>query len=107
MRKFFLALSAAVAMMTAVIADPVRVVKYDEDTKTVTVKGPKKGDTEEKEYKLTDKVKFMKGEKEVTPENAMKMMAGPKAPKMIDVTVKDGKLEMVKFMAAKGKKKDK
>lgn len=108
MRKFFLALTSAALMVAISFADPVRVVKYDETTKTVTVKGTKKKDTEEKEYKLTDKVKFMKGEKEVPAMKAFEMMAaGKKAPKMLDLTMdKDGKVESVKFMEAK-KKKDK
>ena len=107
MRKFFLAMTAAALMVAVSFADPVRVVKYDEKTKTVTVKGTKKKDTEEKEYKLTDKVKFMKGDKEVPAEKAFAMMAaGKKAPKMLDITMKDDKVESVKFMEPK-KKKDK
>ena len=109
MRKFFLALSACAAMFAVALAEPMRVVKYDEATKTVTVKGVKKKDTEEKKYVLTDKVKFMRGDKEVPADKAFKLMAGEKAPKTIDVTLdKDGKVEKVKFVEGKkGKKKDK
>lgn len=106
MRKFFLSLASAalIALLaTSASADPMKVVKYDEATKTLTLKGPKKKDTEEKEYVLTDKVKFTRGDAAVPAAKAFEMLAaGKKAPKQLDLTLdKDGKVEGIKFAEPK------
>ncbi len=108
MRKFFLAACAFAAISAVGLADPVRLVKFDEDTKTITVKDAKDKDGEEKKHVLGDKVKFTDGDKDLTAEEAFKRMSGKKAVRNFDLTVdKNGKVESVKFMAKKAKKTEK
>jgi preprotein translocase subunit SecD len=106
MRKMIVAMFAFVVTVGLTLAAPVRLVKYDEKTKEVTVKEGKKGEETEKTYKITDKTKFKQGDKEVPAEEALKKFVGEKAVKGFDLTAKDGNVEEVKFLEKKKKDKN-
>lgn len=110
MRKFLLSLAVAVAAAGLTLADPVRLVKFDEKTKELTVKSGKKGKETEKTYTLTEKVKFFdEDKKEMKREDAIKKLTGKKAAKALDLKVDGDTVEEIKFPAKKkaDKKADK
>ncbi|MGL6075503.1 MAG: hypothetical protein ACRC8S_15220 [Fimbriiglobus sp.] len=106
MRKVVLAMAAFMLTVGLTLGAPVRLVKYDEKTKEVTVKEGKKGEEVEKTYKITDKTKFKQGDKDVPAEEALKKFVGDKAIKGFDMTAKDGSIEEVKFFEKKKKDKN-
>jgi len=103
MRKVMLALTALLLTVGLTLAAPVRLVKFDEDKKVVTVKEGKKGE-EEKTYKLTDKTKFFDEDKEIKMEDAIKKMSGEKAVKGFELKADGDTATEIKFVAKKKKK---
>ena len=104
MRKLLLAVTVLFATVGLTLAAPVGLVKFDEKTKEATVKYGKKGeDPVEKTVKITDKTKFIDGDKEISYEDAVKKMTGEKAAKRIDLTEEGGKATEIKFVARKKK----
>jgi hypothetical protein len=106
MRKLLLAVASLMLTMGLTNAAVVRLVKYDEKTKEVTVKEGKKGEEVEKTYKITDKTKFIDGDKDIPAEDGIKKLSGEKAVKGFDITVDDKDAKEIKFLAKK-KKNDK
>ena len=110
MRKLLLSLTVLAFTVGLTIGAPVRFVKYDEKTKTLTVKTGKKGDEKEVEYKLSSKVKFTDDMDEEIPfdKAVEKLSDEKKAPKYFDLKTKkddDEKVESIKFTKGKGGKK--
>ena len=106
MRKVMLALAALLLTVGLTLAAPVRLVKFDEDKKVVTVKEGKKGEEVEKTYKLDDKTKFFDEDKEIKMQDAIKKMSGDKAVKGFDLKADGETATEIKFMAKKKKKND-
>ena len=107
MRKVMLALTALLLTVGLTLAAPVRLVKFDEDKKVVTVKEGKKGEEVEKTYKINDKTKFTDADdKEMKMEDAVKKMSGDKAVKGFDLKADGDTATEIKFAPAKKKKKD-
>ena len=104
MRKVLLSLTAMLLTVGLTLAAPVRLVKFDEDKKVVTVKEGKKGEEVEKTYKLNDKTKFFDEDKEIKMEEAVKKMSGDKAVKGFDLKADGDTATEIKFMAKKKKK---
>ena len=111
MRKLLLSLTVLAFTVGLTLAAPVRFVKFDEKTKTLTVKpvGKKgeKGDEKEVDYKLTSKVKFTdENDDEVPFEKAIEKLSSDKV-KGFDLKTSskdDEKVESIKFTKGKGKK---
>ena len=106
MRKLLLALVCLFSMAGLVVAAEVTMMKFDKETKKMTVK---EGD-DEKVYKVTDKTKFSSKDKdgnvkESTYEQVEKLLSNEKlAGKLkFDITVKDGEITEATFK--RGKKK--
>ena len=104
MRKLLLSVISVLVMAGLVVAAEVTLVKFDKETKEVTVKD---GDAE-KVYKITDKTKFSAvdkdgNSKELTYDDAVKGLGNPKAAGRLkfDVTVKDGSITEAKLKARK------
>ena len=105
MRKVLLSLTAMLLTVGLTLAAPVRLVKFDEDKKTVMVKEGKKGEEVEKTYKLTDKTKFFDEDKaEMKMEDAVKKMTGDKAVKGFDLKADGETATEIKFLPKKKKK---
>lgn len=103
MRKFALAALSLFLTAGLLVAAQVTFVKYDAEAKKLTVK---EGD-DEKTYTVDDSTVFKAGDKEVKAAGALKRLEKLKEGKAkFDITVTDGKLTEVKFVAGK-KKKDK
>jgi len=99
MRKLMLSLATLFFMAGLVVAAEVTLVKYDKDTKTVTVKDGDKEVT----GKIGDKTKVTVGDKEGTVADAEKSLTNEKAVgKKYDITIADGAVTEIKL---KGKKK--
>ncbi len=103
MRKLLLSLSCFVFMAGLVAAAEYTVVSYDKEKKVLTAKDK---DGKEVTGKLTDKTKvtILKGDEKIEGkvEDVEKRWGGDKAPKTVDVTIKDGEITEV---TVKGKKK--
>lgn len=111
MRKLLLAVGCLLFVVGLVVAaDTVTLVKYDKDTKEVTVKDDK---DKEATYKLTDKTKVTMTDKEGNKKEGKlefveKMLGNEKAAgkAKFEIEVKDGKITEIS-MKARGKKQDK
>lgn len=103
MRKFLLAVFALFVCVGLTIAAQVTVVKYDAAKKELTVKD--EGGAE-KTYKITDKTKVMRGEKEADLEKTLKAWEA-KGEKMtgakMDITTKGTDITEIKMAAGKKK----
>lgn len=112
MRKLLLAVGCLLFVVGLVVAaDTVTLVKYDKDTKEVTVKDDK---DKEHTYKITDKTKVTTVDKEGNKKEGKlefveKMLGNEKAAgKMkMDIEVKDGKITEITTKGRGGKKQDK
>lgn len=105
MRKFVLSAVALCVSFGLTLAADVVFVKFDKDKKEVTVKDGDKEST----YKITDDLKFKRGEKDGTAEDAVKYFTGKRVEAgktKFEVTVEKDKLTEVKVPAAKGKGKN-
>lgn len=110
MRKLLLSLSALFLVAGLVIAaDTVTLVKFDKETKKVTVKDK---DGKESTYEITAKTKFVgKGKdgekKEYEYDFVEKMLSSEKAvgKAQMDIEAKDGKLTEVTLKRGGGKGK--
>jgi len=103
MRKLLLAMCVFFLTIGLTLAAPVRLVKFDEKTKEVTVKEGKKGEEKEKIYKIDDKTKFFDGDKELTMAEAVKKMTGEKPVKGFDLESDSDKAVKIKFLGKKKK----
>lgn len=103
MRKLLMAMCMLFLTVGLTLAAPVRLVKFDEKTKEVTVKEGKKGEEKEKTYKIDDKTKFFDGDKEMTMEEGLKKFVGEKAVKGFDLENDADKATKIKFFAKKKK----
>jgi hypothetical protein len=105
MRKLLMALACLLFMAGLVVAGEVTLVKFDKETKNLTVKD---GDNE-KTYKVTNKTKFRSvdkksGEsKDLSYEDVLKGLSNPKAEGKLkfDITVKDGEVVEAKMPGRK------
>ncbi len=101
MRKLLTALCCLFLMAGVVVAAEVTLVKYDKDTKELTVK---EGDAE-KTYKVNDKSKFIAVDKktgtskDLPYDKALKGLLNPNAEGKLkfEITVKDGILVEAKL----------
>ncbi|MCI0702486.1 MAG: hypothetical protein L0241_15490 [Planctomycetia bacterium] len=106
MRKLLLSLTTVFVMTGLVVAAEVTLVKFDADTKEVTVK---EGNVE-KVYKITDKTKFVSVDKdgntkELKYENAIKGLGNPKAAGRLkfEITTDKDVITEAKLKGRKGK----
>jgi hypothetical protein len=104
MRKLLLSLVSLLMMTGFLVAAEVTLLKFDKETKEVTVK---EGD-EQKTYKITDKTKFSAVDpsgnaKELTYDDALKGLGNLKAVGRLkfNITVKDGEILEAKMKARK------
>ncbi len=104
MRKMLLAACALLLMTGLAAAVEVTLLKFDKETKEVTVK---EGDAE-KVYKITDATKFVGVDKDgntrdMTYDDAVKGLGSQKAEGALkfDVTAKDGEITLAKMPAKK------
>jgi hypothetical protein len=110
MRKLALSVAALFLMGGLVVAAEVTVVKYDKDSKTVTVKEG----TSEKTYKISDDTKVKLTDKDGnTKDGTVKdltrrlefVKADSKRPTKLDITTSGDKITEVKMRSFGGKKK--
>ena len=104
MRKFLLALASMLLITGLVAAAEVTLLKFDKETKEVTVK---EGDAE-KVYRITDATKFFGVDPDgnaraMTYDDAVKGLGSPKSEGALkfNVTVKDDEIVEAKFRAKK------
>jgi len=104
MRKLLMAFAAMLFMAGLVVATDVTVVKYDKDKKELTVKDGDKETT----YKITDKIKVSKTDKdgnatEAKIEDLTKRLENIEKSKnkKLDITLKDGEITEVKYRGGK------
>jgi hypothetical protein len=106
MRKMLLAVASLLLMTGLAAAVEVTLLKFDKETKEVTVK---EGDAE-KLYKITDATKFVGvykdgNTRDMTYDDAVKGLGNPKAEGALkfDITAKDGEITLAKMPAKKVK----
>lgn len=105
MRKLLIALCCLLFMVGLLAAGEVTLVKYDKESKELTVK---EGE-DEKTYKVTNKTKFLavdkkSGEsKELSYDAVLKGLSNPKAEGKLkfDITIKDGEVVEAKMPGRK------